>query len=207
MAAMARKPGAKDLAPRQVRTVGSGHVNEWARCTAMSKQRREQCLNPALPGAFVCRFHGGATAQALEGAQRRLRLMLPPMLQRLFDLAHSADDRVALAAVKHALALCGLSEVHRTESRVAVHTELDTEIAELLSQFAARGGPPAPVDADWSEETGLDGDDDDGDHDSDDDDGDGTGGSWPRAPHARSSASAPHSSLSGPAQLSPPRDS
>jgi hypothetical protein len=38
---------------------GGKPVRDAIRCTAMSKQRKQRCLLPVVPGRKVCRFHGG----------------------------------------------------------------------------------------------------------------------------------------------------
>ena len=40
-------------------------------CTAHARTTGEQCRNPAMNGATVCRMHGGAAPQVRARAQRR----------------------------------------------------------------------------------------------------------------------------------------
>jgi hypothetical protein len=42
------------------------------RCTAKSKTTGRQCGRPIVPGATVCRYHGGAAPQVKAAAERRL---------------------------------------------------------------------------------------------------------------------------------------
>lgn len=59
-----------------------------ARCTATSKQRGEQCKQPAIHGGTVCRFHGGAAPQVIAAAERRLEELKPKAvltIDRLMD--------------------------------------------------------------------------------------------------------------------------
>lgn len=41
-------------------------------CTATAKSTGERCTRPVVPGATVCRFHGGAAKQVQAAAARRL---------------------------------------------------------------------------------------------------------------------------------------
>lgn len=41
------------------------------RCSAMSKQTKEQCKQRPVPGSTVCRFHGGAAPQVKAAAEQR----------------------------------------------------------------------------------------------------------------------------------------
>jgi len=42
------------------------------KCTAHAKSTGKQCTRPAVAGATVCRFHGGAAPQVVAAAQVRL---------------------------------------------------------------------------------------------------------------------------------------
>ena len=75
------------------------------RCIATAKRSGQRCGRAAVPGATVCRFHGGAAPQVMaaaavrvaeEQARRELaRLNLPPVEDPLTELARVAAEVVA----------------------------------------------------------------------------------------------------------------
>jgi hypothetical protein len=64
------------------------HPLERPRCAAHSKQSGQPCKNWPLPGASVCRIHGGAAPQVKRSAQLRLLELIDPAIARL---AHEMD--------------------------------------------------------------------------------------------------------------------
>ena len=68
-----------------------------ARCVATSRtQGGDRCKNPAVPGATVCRFHGGATQHVRKKAALRLAALVDPAigtLAREMVKAERSSDR------------------------------------------------------------------------------------------------------------------
>lgn len=73
------------------------------RCVA-HKKTGERYKNPAILGATVCRFHGGAAKHVRATARARLENAADLMAKQLLRIALTAENEtVALAAVKDAL--------------------------------------------------------------------------------------------------------
>lgn len=76
------------------------------RCTAKARSTGEQCKNPPIKGATVCRMHGGSAPQVKKKAQERLDEMADSTtaniqqdieeLHNAFESAETPDDKVAL---------------------------------------------------------------------------------------------------------------
>ncbi len=49
-------------------------MSELVQCSAKAKSSGAQCKRPAVPGATVCRYHGGAASHVRRAAARRLAL-------------------------------------------------------------------------------------------------------------------------------------
>lgn len=78
------------------------------RCTATSTQSGERCKRAPILGGTVCATHGGSAPQVRDAAHRRLLELVDPALVRLHDLLASADERVALQAVRLVLDRAGI---------------------------------------------------------------------------------------------------
>ena len=52
------------------------------KCTAMSKQAKRRCRQPAIRGGTVCRFHGGAAPQAKLAAKDRIAALVDPAVSQ-----------------------------------------------------------------------------------------------------------------------------
>ena len=80
-------------------------------CHARSKSTGVQCRRPAVPGAQVCRFHGGAAPQVRAKAQQRLLLAADSVAGVLVGLATSRKTPAATreAAARAVLDRAGLS--------------------------------------------------------------------------------------------------
>lgn len=89
MTAMEPQPPMDDDPP-------TGRIFHGPRCRARSKQSGERCGNPAMPGAYTCRFHGSATPTARAKAQLRLVELIDPAiatLAREMTTAKNSNDR------------------------------------------------------------------------------------------------------------------
>ncbi len=71
---------------------------ESRRCTARSKQTRNRCGRMAIPGGFVCKFHGGATKQVKRKAAERIREVLADAIDP--DRVLREAGRVAFSDVR-----------------------------------------------------------------------------------------------------------
>jgi hypothetical protein len=88
------------------------------KCRAHSKSRKEPCRNWALPGGFVCKFHGGNAPQVKAKAEQRLREMVDPMLSKLHELAMQTDHLpTAVKAVTDALDRAGVGALVQAKVR------------------------------------------------------------------------------------------
>lgn len=73
-------------------------------CVARSKQTGKPCGRRAVPGATVCRWHGGAAPQVKRAAMERLRALQDPAIDRLARLiAQEEFPTVAYAASRDIL--------------------------------------------------------------------------------------------------------
>lgn len=78
------------------------------RCVA-HKKNGEQCKNASVPGATVCRFHGGAAPHVKRAARARLENAADLMAKQLLGIALTAEsEAVKLAAIRDALDRGGL---------------------------------------------------------------------------------------------------
>lgn len=84
-----------------------GDVHDPARCRAHNRSGK-QCLKPKVPGAEVCRNHGGAAPQTVAKARERLLAAAEPAAMKLVTLAKSKDEHVALRASTAILDRVGL---------------------------------------------------------------------------------------------------
>lgn len=73
------------------------------RCTATSKGSGNRCQQPAIPGGWVCRYHGGAAPQVKQKAAERLAALVDPAITRLGNLIRSKSESICLAAVRDVL--------------------------------------------------------------------------------------------------------
>lgn len=72
-------------------------------CKGHSKQTGEPCKLPPVPGALVCRFHGGNTPQARAAAERRLAAAsAQDAAQRLAVPIDTTPEQALLDEVKRA---------------------------------------------------------------------------------------------------------
>lgn len=123
------------------------------RCKAhLSDGSGQRCRRPALAHQVVCRVHGGASKRAKIAAERRLGEALDRMARQLLGIAESAESEgVRLAAIKHALALGGITErtAVEVEHKIAPYEEILSGIATMsrAESRALRGieSPPTPA--------------------------------------------------------------
>lgn len=92
--------------------------NEARRCVAF-KKTGEQCRRHARRGTTVCDFHGAKAPQVQRKARQRLEEAADRMAKQLLGIAEGAEsEAVKLAAVKHVLAIGGLSEKNAVDVSV-----------------------------------------------------------------------------------------
>jgi hypothetical protein len=89
-------------------------------CTAHRKND-EQCRNPAILGATVCRYHGGAAKQVVRAATVRLQNAAEKMARELLGMATNPNvsDPVKLAAIRDALDRAGLKPITTVDLEVS----------------------------------------------------------------------------------------
>lgn len=76
-------------------------------CTATAKSSGRQCAQPAVPGAVVCRVHGGSAPQVKAAAQRRVEAAQQERLALAFGAPRDVEPGMAI-----------LEEIHRTAGLV-----------------------------------------------------------------------------------------
>ena len=106
------------------------------RCTA-HRRTGEQCRNPAILGATVCRFHGGAAKQVVHAARVRLQNAAEKMARELLGMATdpNVSDSVKLAAIRDALDRAGLKPI--TTVDLEVSTKPWEKVFEGVSKVVA----------------------------------------------------------------------
>ena len=106
------------------------------RCTA-HRRNGEQCKNPAILGATVCRFHGGAAKQVVRAARVRLQNAAEKMARELLGMASdpNVSDSVKIAAIRDALDRVGLKPV--TTVDLEVSTKPWEKVFEGISKVVA----------------------------------------------------------------------
>lgn len=67
------------------------------RCTATAKSTGERCRQPAVPGAEVCRYHGGSASQVQAKAQERLDRMADTTTATIQDQIDDLETEYARA--------------------------------------------------------------------------------------------------------------
>lgn len=77
------------------------NVPDEIRCTAKSKQSGQRCLNPRLPGATVCRMHGGQARQVKAAAAERLARAAATREAARFGVPVDVDPGTALLDLVH----------------------------------------------------------------------------------------------------------
>lgn len=96
------------------------------RCSAVSQQNGGRCQRTAVPGATVCRIHGGAAPQVQSAAIDRLKTARDLALHRLHEQLDSADGfdpRVLLDIVTKLT-----DKVELLEGRATARSESKTEV-------------------------------------------------------------------------------
>ena len=78
------------------------------------------CGKPAVPGARVCRFHGGRAPQVVAAARQRLLMAADPAAAKLIEIMRSkkTEPHVAISACKEILNLGRLGGSRRTRVRL-----------------------------------------------------------------------------------------
>ena len=116
-------------------------------CSAHSKQTGQPCKVRVVPGATVCRFHGGSAPQVRLKAEERLQaardrmleIFLPIALTRLQALLEDplTPPAVLKSAVADLLDRVGLGATQKTEATVTTHamSDMDRDIAELMGRL------------------------------------------------------------------------
>jgi len=105
-------------------------------CTAKAKSTGKRCRNPTVPGATVCRIHGGSAPQVRAAAARRiLEALVGPALvemRRLIDenTIATVPDSVRFAAVRDILDRCGYKPIQEFKGFLSI-VMVEEEIARL----------------------------------------------------------------------------
>lgn len=107
-------------------------------CHATAKSTGKRCGKAPIPGAKVCRFHGGAAPQVKAASARRvLEALVGPALVALRDIVQdvAAPESVRLAAAKDILDRTGYKPPVQVE--VLTISFVEQEIARLEAELDA----------------------------------------------------------------------
>lgn len=122
----------QDLAPERF---------DYVQCKATARSTGNRCGRPAVPGATVCRYHGGAAPQVQRKAKLRLLELVDPAVAVLGQIMadRTASPHARIRAAENVLDRAGVPrKVEVTEAETAKQLLIERLIA-LRDQ-----GPPAP---------------------------------------------------------------
>ena len=128
----------------------SSYASPERRCKA-HKKNGDQCKNASVPGATVCRFHGGAAKHVKAAARARLENAADLMAKQLLGIALTAEsEAVKLAAIKDSLDRAGLkppAEVVVSQVEPKAYEEIFEGISTLSREEsrARRGYSDSPA--------------------------------------------------------------
>ena len=111
------------------------------RCKAHNRKGK-QCGRPAVPGALVCEYHGGAAPQVQAAAQRRLTLHEAEQAARQLGLLIDISPEQVL-----------LDEVQRCAGMVAFYQRQVEQIANVSAQDLVWGQTKQKIGGDDRGET------------------------------------------------------
>lgn len=134
----------------------TGRIFHGPRCRARAVSTGEQCGNPAIPGAVVCKYHGGAAPQVRAKAQLRLVELIDPAiatLAREMTTAKNSNDRQR--AANSLLDRAGVprrTEVDHGAAQALLMDRIQEVLARRMGEVTVEQEPaelegPAPVDA------------------------------------------------------------
>ncbi|MGF6823289.1 glutamine synthetase adenylyltransferase [Microbacterium sp. ZKA21] len=107
--------------------------NPARQCTAKAKSTGERCGNPVVPGATICRHHGGAAAQVQRRAGLRLMEVVDPAIATLVRvMVHSPNMSEQMRAADSLLDRAGIG---RSGEAAPGMDELIVVIEERLTQM------------------------------------------------------------------------
>mgnify|MGYP000953443362 CR=1 FL=1 len=105
-------------------------------CNAKSKQTGDRCKRPRVPGAMVCRYHGGAAPRTIAKAKERLLAAADPAAAYLAETVKNkrASDADRLKAALGILDRAGYAPKQAIEHTGAdggpIETVIRVEFAE-----------------------------------------------------------------------------
>jgi len=105
-------------------------------CTAKAKSTQKRCGNPPVPGATVCRIHGGSAPQVrAAGARRVLEALVGPALVQLRRIIEDPNvaDPVKFAAIRDLLDRTGYKPPAQVE--VLTMDMVEREIMRLEAEL------------------------------------------------------------------------
>jgi hypothetical protein len=126
--------------------------NRKQRCTAHGRTSGKPCRNWPVPGATVCRLHGGSAPQVREAARQRLLAMLNPALAELQKILRKPEtsDGDRLRAIAQVLTQNGFSPEQAVQIIVGEQRPKWEELVDEVT-FIVDGDKPA-LDPGTSEE-------------------------------------------------------
>lgn len=108
-------------------------------CRAHNRQGT-RCKRRPVPGALVCKLHGGAAPQVIRNARQRLLEAADPAAAALVELLKSDDENVRLRAITTLLDRAGHApgvKVGQLEDDTAVNEEIERLLTTHRDQETA----------------------------------------------------------------------
>lgn len=113
----------------------------WRGCVAKSKRSGKPCNGQAISGGTVCRMHGGAAPQVKNAADKRLRELEFPAIERIARLIQQDDfPSVAYQASKDVLDRIRGRATEHIDAKVTNLTNLSDEELREKALILVRGG-------------------------------------------------------------------
>jgi hypothetical protein len=134
---MAGKPPYKTTEHNKVTPLLRAVPGNTERCKAVKKVNNEQCKNKPLPGATVCKHHGGNSPQVKRSAQEWIDTVAPQMVGVLeeiaMDVLNEPRDRI-LAARELLSRTPSVYQPGHTSVQITYNPNEDPVRMELLRQ-------------------------------------------------------------------------
>ena len=126
-------------------------------CTAKSKRSQERCRRSAVPGATVCKMHGGAIPAVKAKANLRLLSLVEPAIGVLEHEMHNSDASAGerIRAAEAVLDRAGYPRRVQADTSTA-RDILVLRLLELQARRAA-GEEEVVIDVEFTEDDGVEG--------------------------------------------------
>lgn len=123
-----------------------------AQCQATNKQGLD-CTRPAVPGATVCRYHGGAAPQVQRKAKLRLLELVDPAIatlaREMASAEKSADKQRAANSILDRAGFGRVTKIENADARELLRDkliELRDQARTLTGEVEADEGAPGAAE-------------------------------------------------------------